>query len=221
MSVQSLLSAGESRRLIKEAAAWRLLGCLFERPRPGWSEELESLSAEVDDGRLREAVVAARTAREEEHLAHFGPGRAVSPREVSYIGFQDPGQVLAELNAFYGAFGFAPLTEEPADHVAVEAAFVGFLCLKETYARFNGEEEDATRCGRARELFLAGHLARLGQRMPLRLSDAAPAWIRLAADALQARVAHVMLTPDVPTCAEEPEGFCCETGQDESFSPLA
>lgn len=189
--------------LTAEAAAWALLSRLFERPQRGWHEAVAAQAREVDDALLRAASDAAASARHEEHVALFGPGRAVSPREVSYIGFHDPGAVLAELQAFYQAFAFAPATDEPADHVAVEAAFVGYLCLKEGFALAAGNDAAAAVCADARRTFVNDHLARLGQRLAARVADGAPAWVRLAAGALHARVAHVELSPDVPSIIDE------------------
>ncbi len=71
-------------------------------------------------------------------------------------------QTLAELNAFYDAFGVAPnpALKERADHISVEMEFMHFLTLKEGYARANGHGADKVDlCRRAQESFLANHLA--------------------------------------------------------------
>ena len=37
---------------MSESTCWRLLGLLFERPRPGWRGEIELLAREVSDPKL-------------------------------------------------------------------------------------------------------------------------------------------------------------------------
>ncbi len=51
--------------------------------------------------------------------------------------------MLAELQAFYRAFAYQPVTEEPPDHVAVQAGFVGYLKLKQAFARACAERDAA------------------------------------------------------------------------------
>ena len=46
---------------------------------------------------LRLLVAAVRSATEGDYLRLLGPGGLVSPREVTYQPFADPGQLLAEL----------------------------------------------------------------------------------------------------------------------------
>lgn len=176
------------KRLAGLAAEWRLLGLLFERPRPGWHDEVDRLAGEVADPALREAARAAKKARGEEHVGLFGPGGPCSPREVSYLGFREPGRILAELREFHKAFAFAPDTEEPADHVAVECAFTGYLCLKEAYALGGGDAGSAGTCAKARERFVERHLTPLGQGLAKRLEGAGPDWVRHAAQALRSRL---------------------------------
>lgn len=74
----------------------------------------------------------------------------------------DPGRILADVLAFHAAFAFNPETEEPPDHVAVEAAFLGYLRLKEAYAacRKEGEGEAEVTAEAARR-FCESHLAGL------------------------------------------------------------
>jgi hypothetical protein len=89
----------------------------------------------------------------------------VSPREVSYCGFEDPGRLIAELSAFYHAFSFSPRREESIDHVSVEAGFVGYLFLKEAYARMQNDAAAPAIAKDARERFCSEHLARLARGM--------------------------------------------------------
>ena len=46
--------------LLQEAAAWRLVSLLFERPGPEWLEQVLKLADEVSDPVLKAAAEAAR-----------------------------------------------------------------------------------------------------------------------------------------------------------------
>jgi hypothetical protein len=155
-----------------DAAYLRLLGLLFERPRPGWADQIRSLAEETADARLRDLARGALAAGEGDYLALFGPGGAVSPREVGHDRFLDPGRVMADLSGIYNAFAFRPRAEDPIDHVAVEVGFAGFLALKEAYALANGSPEGAGQARRARALFLDTHLRRFAGALRARLVDA-------------------------------------------------
>jgi nitrate reductase assembly molybdenum cofactor insertion protein NarJ len=157
MSAALDLKTGE---LLAQAACWRLASLLLERPRPGWRNEIEKLSREVADRELAACARDVGDETEETYHRLFGPGGIVSPREVSYCGFEDPGRLMAELNAFYRAFLFEPRREEPIDHIAVETGFVGYLFLKESYAglRRSGDAVEITRS--ARERFTNEHVLR-------------------------------------------------------------
>jgi len=174
------------------AAAWRLLGLLLSRPRPGWREELTELAREVPDRQLRQAAAAAGQATEGAYHALLGAGGVASPRAAAHAGFQDPGRLLADLAGRYAAFGFAPGAEEPDDHLSVECDFVSYLFLKEAYARAGdrGEAVEVTRQARAR--FLAEHLAIAGARLAEKLPAGSPPYLALAAAWLAARL------PDPP-----------------------
>lgn len=176
------------RELLGQAAAWRLFGLLFERPREGWRQEVESLCREVADAEIRAAAEAARDeASEGLYLALLGPGGAVSPREVSYRGMEDPGRIVADISAFYEAFAFRPQSEEPPDHVSVEAGFLGYLCLKEAYARLRGEGEQAEIASQAAARFLTEHLSVLAWPFADRLGKTDVRYLTLAAAALARR----------------------------------
>lgn len=174
--------------LIAEAAAWRLASLLLERPRGNWRRDIEALAREVVDPEIVSAARTADEATEEFYQKLFGPGGAVSPREVSYCGFEDPGQLMAVVQAFYNAFSFQPKREEAIDHVAVEAGFVGYLFLKEAYARMqdNADAAEITRTARAR--FVQQHVERCLLGVSERL-DNAPAYIRSALSWLAERAA--------------------------------
>jgi nitrate reductase assembly molybdenum cofactor insertion protein NarJ len=171
-----------------EATAWRLLGLLFERPRDGWREEVESLRPAVRDADIAAAVEAAREeATEGLYLAVLGPGGLASPREVAYRGMRDPGQILSDILAFHEAFAFRPEVEEPPDHVAVEAGFLGYLCLKQAYARLRGSADDAEIAAQAVARFCEEHLSSLAWPLADRLEKTGVQYLALAARALSCR----------------------------------
>jgi nitrate reductase assembly molybdenum cofactor insertion protein NarJ len=176
------------RELLADATAWRLLGLLFERPRKGWREDVEALSRLVADPALRSAAGAAQEeATEGLYLALLGPGGPVSPREVTYRGMEDPGHILADISAFYDAFAFQPETEEAPDHLAVEAGFMGYLCVKEAYARARGNEEEAEIAAKAATRFREAHLSALAWPVAERLERTNVRYFSLAATVLAHR----------------------------------
>jgi len=202
--------ANTTTRLIATAAEWRLFSLLLTRPHARWADEVSALAREVRHRDLRAAAKAACGATEGEYLWLFGPGGAVSPRAVSYRGFEDPGQILAALSAFYDAFGFQPRSEDPIDHVAVLTDFVGFLLLKEAYARTNGDRTAATTTATARELFLKTQLSPMAGAMAERLAPAEGTMVAAAVRLLAKRVPRHR----APATAIDPLSGCgaCELG---------
>ena len=176
-----------TRDLTVDAARWHLLGLLFERPRPEWRAELRSLATMIDHPDLERAVELAATAGEGDYLATLGTGGSVSPREVAYRPMADPGKVLADLAARYEAFGYRPRSEDPPDHLAIEAGFVGYLTLKEAYAEASGNRARAELCREARAAFLADHLGTLARGLARRLPDALLPHAAIAAGELTRR----------------------------------
>jgi TorA maturation chaperone TorD len=149
---------------------------------------VDELSREFSDPELIAATDAAREeAAEGLYLALLGPGGVVSPREVSYRGMEDPGRILADLRAFYEAFAFNPRTEEAADHLSVEAGFLGYLRLKEAFARTRGEEEKAVIAADAASRFRTDHLAAYAQSFAERVEKSGVHYLTLAAQALARR----------------------------------
>jgi TorA maturation chaperone TorD len=185
------------KRDLTAAAEWRLLALLFERPRAAWREEVQVLMHEISDQALRSAAAAAlRSASEGSYLALLGPGGAVSPREVSYRPFEDPGWLLADLSRTYEAFAYRPRAEDPLDHVSVEIGFVGYLHLKEAFARAIGEGQAAASTAEAREKFLQQHLASFTQPFHERLAAAGDSYLIATARLLAAK------TPTPPPIKE-------------------
>lgn len=217
MSAIAASEIGESRvrELLREATEWRLLGLLFERPREGWWQEVETLSREVADPEITPATDAAREeATEGLYLALVGPGGPVSLREVAYRGMEDPGRIIADLSGFYDAFAFQPETEEAPDHLAVEAGFLGYLCLKEAYAWARGTEDEAEVAAQAAARFREEHLSTLAWPVADRLAEAGVRYLSFAAAALARRSgsrrdATATPTSRLPWCDE-----CLECGDE-------
>ena len=159
---------------MSESTRWRLLGLLFERPRPGWRGEVELLAREVSDPKLRETALASRSSDEGSYLRVLGPGGPVSPREVSYRPRHDSGSLLSELAGFYEEHSYRPTTvQNPADHVAVELDFVGFMSQREAYAVARGDERAAESTRRAKRAFMEEHLGAFSAQLAQRLEGSA------------------------------------------------
>lgn len=170
-------AALDAEKLLSQAAAWRLASLLLERPRPQWHSEILQLSFEANDKQLSSCAREAKPAIEELYHRWFGPGGTVSPREVSYCGFEDPGRLMAELNLFYHAFSYRPRREESIDHISVEAGFVGYLFLKEAYAKQRGDSDAAEIAQSARKRFMNEHVSRCADGIVGRLKDS-PLYLR-------------------------------------------
>jgi nitrate reductase assembly molybdenum cofactor insertion protein NarJ len=194
------------QQFLGDATAWRLLGLLFERPREGWWQEMEMLSREVSEPTIKAAADAAREeASEGLYLALLGPGGPVSPREVAHRGMEDPGHILSDLSTFYEAFAFQPDTEEAPDHLAVEAGFLGYLCLKQAYAWARGNEEEAEVAAQAATRFRDAHLATFAWPIAERLEEVGVLYLSLAASALANRSGPrrdpgATIPPSRPSC---------------------
>ena len=210
------MSANADAPLLRESAAWRLLGLLFERPREGWRDEVDALEPIAADPALSLAVAAAREeACEEAFLAILAPA-VVSPREVTWQRGADGGQLLAELRETYDAFAYRPVTEEPPDHVSVEAGFVGWLLLKEAYARAAELPDAAALTAEARARFQKAHVARLAASLAESLEPWGVGYLTLAATALSARAGEPEAIPslDLPPASPCAEG-CTFAGEEE------
>lgn len=181
---------------IAEAAQWHLLARLFERPRPGWGEDVARLAGELPNVLLRAVAAAAEAATEGEYLNVLGPGGIVSAREVGHQGYRDPGWVLSDLSRYYEAFGYAPLAEDPLDHVAVETGFVAYLHMKEALARSLDDEDAVAVTREAREAFLRDHLGVLAGSLARRLGPDNASYLAGAADLLAARIPWCVGIPE-------------------------
>jgi nitrate reductase assembly molybdenum cofactor insertion protein NarJ len=206
--------------LLAEAGEWRLIGLLLEYPRDGWHDEVQAVVRQVGDPDLRgAAAMALEAASEGAYLAALGPGGAVSPREVAYCGWQEPGKLLADLAAFYAAFAYRPHLDEPPDHVAVEAGFVAYLRMKEAYGRSRGALRDADVAAEAARAFIADHLAVMTGPLADRLAAAGFAGLALAARALLRRVGSPPRTQAAGPCAADADcPGACGSGPDDEIA---
>jgi nitrate reductase assembly molybdenum cofactor insertion protein NarJ len=183
----SVAISADAADLMRDAARWRLLSLLVERPTAEWHATLTDLNRECDDPSLDAIAAAAADASEGEYLAVFGAGGAVSPREIAHSPTRDPGRVLAELNAYYAAFAFHPLTEDPPDHLSVEVGFVAYLTLKRAYAQVGGDHEESEVTAQAIASFIERHLSTFAQPVADRLAIDPEFYLSQAAAAIATR----------------------------------
>jgi nitrate reductase assembly molybdenum cofactor insertion protein NarJ len=190
--------------LLQEAAEWRLLSLFFEYPTTDWRNQIGALAANIADPALQHAAQAA-IVQGYEGMYHslFGPGGPVPPREVTYLGGVQFGYLLAELAAFYEAFGYRPSTEESDDHVAVETGFVAFMKLKEAYAQASGNTEAAELTAAACRHFTEEHLSMLAEPVAQSLADIGPSYLAAASRILAARVGPPRRAPAAPPDGDE------------------
>lgn len=204
--------------VLRDAAEWRLLGRLFERPTSQWQADIGVLSREVSNRPLK---LAARRARREasEGLFHstFGPGGPAPPREVSYHVSLELGSLMSALEADYAAFGYEPHTEEPPDHVAVEVGFVAYLHLKEAFARVSGDDDAADLTRRVATRFVTDHLSMVAAPMAALLERSGVRYLSDASRLLAKRVGPSPATKHLPVFQPDPVadeddegGFACD-----------
>jgi len=202
------------RELLREAAEWRMLGLLLECPGDDWRRRIADLAATLSDPAL---LAAAELAREQgsEGLYHsiFGPGGPAPPREVSYCDSLQLGLLLSELEAYYRAFAYEPVTGEAADHVSVEAGFIAFLHLKEAYALASENSEQASVTADAAARFVKEHLSWIAEPLSAALCESGIGYLEAAGQALVVRVGPSRQRMSIPdgqlAAAEDGSDFCC------------
>jgi nitrate reductase assembly molybdenum cofactor insertion protein NarJ len=175
--------------LLQEAAEWRLLALLFEYPAGPWRRQLSGLTSDVSAPDLRRAAEAAlENASEGLHLALFGPGGPVSPREATWLGGVQLGYLMSELSAQYEAFGYQPAGVESQDHLSVELGFLAYLKLKQAYALACGDTDRAAIASEAASRFIQDHLALVAEPVAVALERLAPEYLVHAGKILLERV---------------------------------
>lgn len=200
-------------RLLEEAAEWRLYGLLFEYPTDQWRANMESLLPSLEPTGLRGVAEAAlEHATEGLHIALFGPAGTVPVREVTYRGGVQFGYLMAELSAYYEAFGYEPEVTEASDHLAVQLGFVAFLKLKQAYAEMEGDSEKASLTEAAIKEFLREHIATQAEPVTQRMAEFGPEYLE---NALKLVVAHVGPSPRslYPLAAATTEFGDCDSEQ--------
>jgi nitrate reductase assembly molybdenum cofactor insertion protein NarJ len=204
-------------QLLSEAAQWRLIGLLFECPDQEWLRTISELAAETNDPKLRDAAAAARSeATEGLYHSIFGPGGPAPPREGSYRPVGQPGYLLSEIIGYYSAFAYKNASPELPDHIAVEAGFVSFLKLKESFAGESGEAEKAAITAAATRNFLADHVSVAAEPLMKSLAHSGVEYLRLASEALFERAGKssgVRNLRSLPVMyAQEPEAETFDCG---------
>lgn len=178
MMASASVSQSEVIRLLAEAAEWRLLGLLFEYPSDAWRAQVTALLPDLRDEALRLLGEAALEFNSPGlHIALFGPAGSVPVREVKWQGGVQYGYLMAELNAYYGAFGYRPAAEEVADHLAIQLGFVSYLRVKQALAMAEGEMEHAEVAGEAAARFVQDHLAVSAEPVLQALENFAPDYL--------------------------------------------
>ena len=174
--------------LLREAAEWHLIGLLFQCPDNEWQRQIAAVAAEVGDPLLKKAAqLAPQEATGGLYHTTFGPGGPASAREVSHRDAVQPGQFLAELRAFYEAFAYRPKLSEPPDHVSIEVGFIGYLRLKEAYAKSSGAIEEAAISADAAKVFVEDHIATIADPLAKAIEPSGLRYLSLAARALRQR----------------------------------
>jgi len=175
--------------LLGQAAEWRLVSLLFECPTKNWKEQVAAISSEITDQELQIAAAGAQS-EGAATLYHsiFGPGGPAPAREVSYCESVQLGYLISELEAFYQAFSFDPATPEVIDHVSVEASFMGYLKLKESYALACSDLEHASVTAEAAQRFLEDHLSVIAHPLTASLQALGVRYLALAGEGLLRRV---------------------------------
>jgi hypothetical protein len=84
---------------------------------------------------------------------------------------------MAELSAYYEAFGYQPEIDEAADHLSVQLGFIGFLKMKLALALIEGETEKATLTERASNDFLREHIAIQAEPVLHKMQDFGPEFL--------------------------------------------
>jgi len=201
--------------LLQDAAAWRLLGRLFECPSEAWRHDVATLAAEVADAELAAAATGAvDEASEGVYHSVFGPGGPAPPREVSYHDTLELGSVMSALTGAYGAFGYQPSIVEPPDHVAVEAGFLAYLRVKQVFALLEGDAAHVAITASAADAFRADHLAVYAERLAGILAEAPVGYLQTASRVLARRAGPrpgPKRLPVIQPPAEDDGGeFACE-----------
>jgi TorA maturation chaperone TorD len=180
----------------------------------------------------RSAIRAADTppARAPEHRRLFGHvvAQGCPPYETEFGRRHVFGQAqeLADIAAFYNAFGLVPAGGgERLDHVAAELEFMAVLALKEAFGLARDEADPADRARSAAAAFLRDHAGRWIPALAALIEQRAPggayaALAGLSSALVQDHGRELGVEPealgpgDLRPILEEPDGFAFECGVD-------
>lgn len=162
---------------LERAATYRVLSIFFSTPSDDLLSELRTLAPEVPaDLGDAAARAGAAPARDLQGLYHrlLGPSGRVPDSECAYdvntAGGSGP--LIADVAAFYRAFAYDP-DGAPAEQMATELGFLGWLALRSAYARFEASPAHGELVDDARRSFLRDHLGRWAMPFLDRLEDEA------------------------------------------------
>jgi len=201
------------KELLEAGANWKFLSLLFRRPSHEVALAAQGLLEEVEPALRADACAVATlladSCSEAAYHAVLGSGGHVSPYESDYQndGVRDKGVIIADVAAFYRAFGFETSKEmrDVPDHVAIELAFVSYLKLKQAFALMDENYGAVEICREAEEKFLSEHVLTWLRRFLERVREhAANDFYEKAA-----RMAERFLAgkEGVASATRDPEGF--------------
>ena len=113
---------------------------------------------------------------EAERCRLLGSAGSVSAYASDYVrdGYADKGPILGDIAGFYRAFGFEAKLAEAPDHFANLLSFLALLAVKQAYAEYHGNAEEAEVAKDAESKLLAEHLHPYLGRFAARLAVCAP-----------------------------------------------
>ncbi len=169
---------------LEEAAAWRLLAQTLSYPDEDWPRRMELLAACVrDPGLAALGRTAAREGSPELWMRLFGPSGPVRVRAVAWEGGLQPGCLLAELEAYYSAFGYrAPAGAEP-DALPALLDFAAWMEMKLAYACVHQDREAAEVTEQALGTFLQRFVSTVAWPVFRQLENSGPEFLASAARA--------------------------------------
>ncbi len=204
----------ELTRHLERAAEWRLMSQIFAYPDEGWAARIRLLFGCLGDER---AAALGRAALRESSpglwMRLFGPAGPVRTRAVAWEGGLQPGYLLAELAAYYDAFGYEPPASGPPDQLAVLLDFAAWMELKLAYACVRDDRESMEVTERSLRTFLARFVAAVAWRVFRQMENEGPeffaATARLAAERSGPEPGRRGCMPDAwPDAAMWDEGGC-------------
>lgn len=204
----------ELTRHLERAAEWRLMAQIFSYPDEGWAARMQLLFDCIGDERVAALGRAAlREASAGLWMRLFGPAGPVRTRAVAWEGGLQPGYLLAELAAYYEAFGYEPPASGPPDQLAVLLDFAAWMELKLAYACVRDDRESMEVTARSLETFLARFVAAVAWRVFRQMENGEPEFFaaaaRLAAERAGPEPRRRGWTPDAwPDAAPCDEGGC-------------